>query len=83
MTVSAPVVLRVNGEQVLVQGRRQCLVRSKSSPKLWHSVEINDRNESECSCTGWTVRKTCRHARAIREWMLGRAQVTLVEAEDG
>lgn len=72
----------VNGEQVMVQGRRQCLVQSKSFPGQWHSIEIDDRNDAVCTCTGFSVRKSCRHAKAIRDWMLGKAEVSILPAEE-
>lgn len=68
---NATPILRVGEERIMVQGKRHCLVASWSNPGSWHSVEIDNQNQPQCTCTGYTIRKSCRHAKAVRDWMLG------------
>lgn len=78
--------LLVDSERVLVQGDKQALVASKSSPGEWHTVsyEWNDgtgREEWICTCTGFSVRRACRHVRAIDRWNAGKATVRFASDE--
>ncbi len=71
-----PIVLVIDGEHVIVIGRLHCLVESKSRPTQYHTVSFEDE-EWSCTCESGVMRKSCRHQRAIREWMLGRAKVSV------
>ncbi len=80
---ASQVVLRVEGVRVMVMGRRQCLIESRSNPGQFHTVMLTEANAPSCTCTGWTVRKKCWHADTIRSWMLGHVSATIDhEAEE-
>lgn len=71
-----PITFVVDGESTQVIGHRHALVESKSTPGQWHAVEYDDeRSRWTCTCKGWSVRKTCRHAVAIERLDAGEAVV--------
>lgn len=57
------------GERIRVIGRLHFLVRSKSSMREWHVVDLEPVNvdwpEGGCSCRGYNCRRDCRHIRAV------------------
>ena len=66
----------VDGEHVTWTGRKHFLVRSRSQ-EGHHTVEWCDDSLSwRCSCTGFNVRKSCRHVAAIERWEKGEATVS-------
>lgn len=68
--------LLIDGERVLVQGRAQVLVASKSVVGDWHSVEYDDDAfEWTCSCKSYQCRRRCRHIKAVSRWAGGVADV--------
>jgi hypothetical protein len=76
------VVLRVEGSKVMVMGRRQCLIESRSNPGQFHTVCLSEANAPACTCTGFTIRKRCWHADTIRSWMLGKVSATIDHEAD-
>lgn len=72
----------IDGEVVLLQGRGQCLVESKSIADTWYSVEIDDDGNVTCTCKGFEVRKRCRHARAIQRLSVGEADIRFRDDTD-
>lgn len=79
--------LQIDGEEVQVTGRMQCLVRSKSNPDDWYAVDLEERwspthDPGVCTCKGFEVRKHCRHVEAMRRFARGEAQVKVKETEN-
>lgn len=74
----------IDGETVVVEGRMRALVESKSMADTWHVVEVDEANGNrvECTCRGFEIRKACRHAKAIRRWLIGDADVRFREDPD-
>lgn len=66
--------LEVDSEHVIVIGKLHCLIESRSSTGEYHSVEV-DHGKVTCTCPGFQYRKRCRHSRAIRNWLMGKADV--------
>jgi hypothetical protein len=79
-----PITLMIDGETVIVEGRMRALVESKSIADTWHVVEVDESegNRIECSCRGFEIRKTCRHANMLRRWLMGTADVRFREDPD-
>ena len=70
----------LDGETVLVQGRKQALVESKTTTDHWHTVEYDEELQRwTCTCRGYEIRRRCRHARAIERWHNGEADVRFRE----
>ncbi len=83
MTIPA---LRIGDERVLIQGRLQALIESRSNPGQFHICEIADNGRISCSCIGFTTRNAegmhrylCRHAATIEGWLAGRIPATIEE----
>jgi hypothetical protein len=57
------------GEKLKVIGRLHFLVRSKTSMREWHCVDLEpvdaDWPEGGCTCRGYNCRRTCRHHTAV------------------
>jgi hypothetical protein len=81
-----PVTLMVDGESVRVMGGMSCQVESKTTPDTWHVVEFVAREDQfgrwECTCTGFTIRRSCRHARAVARWWKDEADVRFRDDPD-
>ena len=77
----APVLL-LNGTRVLVQGKRQALVASRSHPGEWHTCEADAENRVACSCIGYQTRGYCWHAQLITDWLVGRLLVEIEHEAD-
>lgn len=61
-------------------GEMSCQVESKTTPDTWHVVEFNFEDDRwECTCTGYQIRHTCRHVRAIGRWWRDAADVRFRE----
>lgn len=79
------VAILIDGERVLIQGRAQYLVASKSVKDAWYSVEWDDdAMEWTCTCKSFECRHTCRHIKAISRAHGGTAdmRIALNEWED-
>ena len=64
------------GERVRWQGRDHFLIKSKSEDGH-HVVEWDDSDGGwVCSCTGFSCRRDCRHARAVARWREPGADTT-------
>lgn len=63
-------------ERIIVIGRQQCLVASHSNPGSWHTVEY-DKGQWHCTCISGSVRKSCRHITAVRDWFLYKLDARL------
>jgi hypothetical protein len=61
--------IRWQDEKLRVVGRLHFFVRSKSSMREWHVVDLEpvdgDWPEGGCTCRGYNCRRTCRHHRAV------------------
>ena len=66
----------VDGEHVTWTGRKHFLVKSRSQECDYVVEWCDDSHSWRCSCTGWNVRKSCRHAAAIERWEKGEATVS-------
>ena len=62
-------LIRWEGEKLVVIGRLQFLVQSKTSLRGWHCVDLEpvdqDWPEGGCTCRGYNCRRDCRHMRAV------------------
>jgi hypothetical protein len=65
--------IRWENEKLLVVGRLHFLVRSKTSMREWHVVDLEpvdqDWPEGGCSCRGYNCRRDCRHMRAVLSFL--------------
>lgn len=80
MALPEGLTLMIDGETVLVQGRGQALVESKSTADVWYTVELDDQTgRASCTCRGFEIRRKCRHAKAIERYARSEADVRFRE----
>ena len=70
----------IDGDEFQVVGRHQALVVSKTHPSEHHIIEVDDdTGELRCSCRGFEIRKTCRHATKVRAWLKDEVKPRIIE----
>lgn len=82
------VTLLIDGARVLVQGKWQALVESRSRPGQYHTVEMQLETDEDpflvaCTCESGMTRRdgSCWHARLVHRFMLGKAHVEIEEPD--